>query len=126
MQDLSLITDLAKAVYEANKLKGFWDEPVPSFPEKVMTIVTGLAEAVEAHKNGNHAAPGALERAMAERPFAPSRFQYLVKGMVEDKLADAFMRLFDICGQLGIDIGKHIEAKLEYNKTRPYKHGKLY
>lgn len=27
---------------------------------------------------------------------------------------------------LGIDIFRHIELKMEYNKTRPYKHGKLY
>jgi hypothetical protein len=26
----------------------------------------------------------------------------------------------------GIEIEKHIIAKMEYNKTRPYKHGKEY
>jgi len=121
-----MITEFSKQVYAANKAKGFWDAPIRSFPEAIMGVVGELAEAVEAHKNSNHAAPGALEKVLAESPFDPALFQYLVKDTVGDELADALIRLSDICGQLGIDIGKHIEAKLEYNKTRPYKHGKLY
>lgn len=33
---------------------------------------------------------------------------------------------FDICRRLKIDIQKHIEAKMAYNKTRPHKHNKEY
>ena len=45
---------------------------------------------------------------------------------VEFELADAIIRLLDICDFYGIDIEKHIEAKLAYNRTRGYKHGKKY
>ena len=45
---------------------------------------------------------------------------------VEFEIADAIIRLFDLCGLYGIDIEKHIETKLAYNRTRGYKHGKAY
>ena len=53
-------------------------------------------------------------------------FEALVKDSVEDEIADAFIRLFDLCGFYGIDIEAHIKAKMAYNATRPAKHGKKY
>ncbi len=44
----------------------------------------------------------------------------------EDELADAVIRIFDLCGGLGIDLQKQIEWKTEYNKGRKKKHGKRY
>jgi NTP pyrophosphatase (non-canonical NTP hydrolase) len=38
----------------------------------------------------------------------------------------AFGYLFEICAKLKIDIEKHVIAKMAYNRTRPYKHGKAY
>jgi hypothetical protein len=38
----------------------------------------------------------------------------------------AFGYLFEICAKLKIDIERHIIAKMAYNRTRPYKHGKAY
>lgn len=34
--------------------------------------------------------------------------------------------LFALADKLGIDIEKHIRLKMEYNASRPYKHGKKY
>ena len=42
------------------------------------------------------------------------------------KIADAFIRLFDLCGGLGIDIATHVKLKVEYNRTRERLHGKKY
>ena len=39
------------------------------------------------------------------------------------ELADIVIRVFDLCGHLGIDIEEVIKKKMEYNATRPYKHG---
>jgi NTP pyrophosphatase (non-canonical NTP hydrolase) len=36
------------------------------------------------------------------------------------------MRIFLLAEGMGIDIGKHIQLKMEYNASRPYKHGKKY
>ena len=53
-------------------------------------------------------------------------FRELIKDSLEDELADAVIRIADMCGYLGIDLEKHIELKMKYNATREYKHGKRY
>lgn len=40
------------------------------------------------------------------------------------ELADVAVRLFDLCGWLGIDLTYLINLKMRYNDTRPYRHGK--
>jgi NTP pyrophosphatase (non-canonical NTP hydrolase) len=42
-----------------------------------------------------------------------------------EEIADTFIRLFDLCGGLKIDITSEIIKKTEKNKKRPYKHGKI-
>ena len=49
-----------------------------------------------------------------------------MKDTFEDEIADTVIRIFDMCEGFGIDLERHIELKLEYNRTRPYKHGKKY
>ena len=39
--------------------------------------------------------------------------------------ADILIRLFDLAGHLGIDLDEAVRVKMEYNKTRPHKHGRL-
>lgn len=36
------------------------------------------------------------------------------------------LRIFLLAESMGIDIEKHIQLKMEYNASRPYKHGKRY
>ncbi len=81
------------------KEKGFWDKE-RNVGEALMLIVTELAEAMEAHRKQDQ----------------PN---------FKEELADVFIRLFDLCGGLGIDIEKEIVLKSEHNKNRPYKHGKV-
>lgn len=44
-------------------------------------------------------------------------------GLAEE-LADVCIRVFDMCGWLGIELGDEIIRKMEINKSRPYMHGK--
>jgi NTP pyrophosphatase (non-canonical NTP hydrolase) len=39
------------------------------------------------------------------------------------ELADIMIRVMDLAEGMGVDLGKEILEKHEYNKTRPYKHG---
>lgn len=39
------------------------------------------------------------------------------------ELADVIIRIFDLCGHLGIDMGAMLKLKMAYNDTRRYKHG---
>jgi NTP pyrophosphatase (non-canonical NTP hydrolase) len=55
-----------------------------------------------------------------------ANFQAHVKDSFEDELADALIRILDMCGGLGIDIQRHVEEKLHYNATRERLYGKNY
>ena len=45
---------------------------------------------------------------------------------VSIELADAVIRIADLCGQMGIDLETAIILKMDYNKSRPFKHGKQF
>jgi NTP pyrophosphatase (non-canonical NTP hydrolase) len=85
--------------------KGFWNQD-RNVGEMLMLIVSELGEAVEAHRKGEFG----LEK----------------KDTFEDELADTAIRLFDLCGGLGIDLEKQIAWKMSFNQTRAPKHGKNY
>lgn len=40
------------------------------------------------------------------------------------ELADAVIRIFDFCQNKKLKLSDAIDAKMEFNKTRPYRHGK--
>ncbi len=81
------------------KEKGFWNKE-RNVGEALMLIVTELAEAMEGYRHKDDA-------------------------NFREELADTFIRLFDLCGGLGIDIEAEIAKKAEKNKSRPYMHGKI-
>ena len=39
------------------------------------------------------------------------------------ELADAIIRIADMCGAYGLDLEEALTKKMEYNKSRPYRHG---
>ena len=98
MSDQTL-RELTAQCHAIAKEKGFWDEK-RNIGEALMLIVTELAEAMEGYRHQDDA-------------------------NFREELADAFIRLLDLCGGLGIDIQAEISKKSEKNKARPYKHGKI-
>lgn len=42
----------------------------------------------------------------------------------EIELADALIRAFDYAGAFGLRLGEAVLAKMDYNESRPYMHGK--
>ncbi|HOW36025.1 MAG TPA: nucleotide pyrophosphohydrolase [Candidatus Omnitrophota bacterium] len=90
---------MAKECHRIAVEKGFWDTE-RNIGEALMLIVTELAEAMEAYRVQN------------DENF-------------KEEIADTFIRLFDLCGGLNIDIEKEIAKKSERNKNRPYRHGKI-
>ena len=94
-----------------------------------MLIVSELSEALEADRKNKHAALHSFYSRKNDRSCTEdfqADFQELIKDTFEDEIADTFIRLFDLCGALNIDIDTHINLKMKYNKTRPYKHNKEY
>lgn len=82
--------------------------------EKLMKIVSECGEAMEAY-------------VAQEKPNIP---RYPIncdnwKEHFEEEVADIFIRLFHMVGDLDIDLEEILEKKMAYNKKRPYRHGKL-
>lgn len=93
------LNEWSQRCHSIAKEKGFWEKE-RNVGEALMLIVTELAEAMEGYRKKDDA-------------------------NFKEELADTFIRLFDLCGGLGIDIEKEILEKSERNKARPYKHGKI-
>jgi hypothetical protein len=105
------IDSFASIVYKNNVDHGFWEggKSLYNKSEKLMLMVTELAEACEALRYGN--------------PPDDKLPEYAGDGV---ELADCIIRILDYCCAYGIPIGEILKAKHEYNVNRPYKHGKQF
>lgn len=117
------IKKLIEESHNTAKEKGFWDTE-RNVGEMLMLVVSELGEALEAHRHDKFADWKDIEKTTPG--FEDKAFEAKIKDTFEDEIADVFIRLGDLCGGLGIDIEKHIEAKMAYNKTREKLHGKKY
>jgi NTP pyrophosphatase (non-canonical NTP hydrolase) len=118
-----MFNSLSKTIHEGNAARGFW-EGERKLTEVVMLTVCELAEAIEADRSGKWCS--AVEISQYKNRPIPERFKELIKDSVQDEIADAIIRLLDFSHKFGIDLDFHIQAKLDYNASRPYKHGKTY
>ncbi|MFA5144661.1 MAG: hypothetical protein WC723_01450 [Candidatus Omnitrophota bacterium] len=100
-QQKQSINDFIKECHRIAKEKGWWEEE-RNEGELIALMHSELSEALEAMRN-RHA-----EAAIAE------------------ELADCCIRIFDYCGAKNIDLEGALLKKIEYNKTRPYRHGKKF
>lgn len=147
LKDLKL-NDACKVQHQLVLKKGFEPQPIAV---KLMLIVSELGEACEADRTSKHANVKAFEAQAPTRlidmsggylivdsttkehineemaiSMCQSAFENNIKDTFEDEIADAFLRLMDLCGEYDIDIENHIKLKAAYNETRPLKHGKEY
>jgi NTP pyrophosphatase (non-canonical NTP hydrolase) len=120
------------------KEKGFWDTE-RNVSEMLMLIVSEVAEAQEALRKNHYANPAVVESLAHDLELDRTDEEFLLKALVwkgkfednikssfQDEIADVAIRLFDLCGGMGIDLEKHIEMKMKYNSMRGYKHGKAF
>lgn len=108
------INEWCKAAYQNSKDHGFHEnEQNENVAEKIALIHSEISEALEEVRNGNP-----LNHIYFNEKGKPEGF------VVE--LADAVIRIFDLCGMYDLDLNRAIELKHEYNKGRPFKHGKKF
>lgn len=123
------IKDLVKQSHKIAKEKGFWDKK-RNVGELLMLICSELGEALEAHRSCRFAEVKLLGLDMILKNFhletMKDYYKAWLKDSFETEIADAFIRLADLCGGLKIDIEKFIKLKIEYNKSREKLHGKRY
>lgn len=113
----------AEIIHSNNKEKGFYNEK-PHVGVLLMLVVSELGEAMEAHRKGRFT--DLCEPDLKEVPPTITDFEVRIKDTFEDEIADAVIRLLDLSAFLGIDLEWHINAKVNYNKARPFLHGKKY
>ena len=95
------VSELVRACHAVAKEKGWWDD-ARNEGELIALMHSELSEALEAMRNHGK------------------------KEEIAEELADCCIRIFDYCGARDIDLEKALLKKIEYNKKRPYRHGKKF
>ena len=96
----------AALVSQFMQTQGFWESD--NTGEKIALMHSELSEALEADRKNLDAEhiPGFTG--------------------VEEELADVIIRILDFAGHHQLRLGEALSAKIAYNLTRPFKHGKVY
>lgn len=113
------LNKLAENISKWSTSKG-WSIKWGNVPEKLMLVVTELAEAMEWYRYFSADDMVELEKGLKELTSERGE-DSLVQFRIE--MADAVIRLLNMSSSLGIDIEKEIAAKMERNEKRPFKHG---
>ena len=101
----AILNELCKIVHAANKT--WWEDPETNKPiernvgEMLMLCVSELSEAMEGHR-----------KRLADDKLPHRR-------MLDVELADCIIRIFDLAGGLGLDLGGAFVEKMTYNANRP-------
>lgn len=131
------IKDLVGESYETSKEKGWHDRPA-TFGDRIALCHSELSEALEAFREMDNDAHDSIRTPI----YRSCVTGYLVRDAfstveffndvlqkpnkpegVSSELADVVIRIADLCGLYGIDLEKALREKMDYNKTRPYRHG---
>lgn len=107
------LREMQEAVHQTAREHGWWDKDSITDPNvvaaKLALIHSEVSEALEEVRSAGTQATSISEGGKPE-------------GFVVE-LADVVIRIGDLCGALGIDLERAVEAKMAYNRTRPYRHG---
>lgn len=105
------LNELVKRAHETAVRHGFW-EPAPEIGTSIALIHSELSEALEEARSGKQ---NLYFNAGSDKPEG-----------IAVELADAVIRIADLCGHLGIDLDDIVRRKMDYNDKRPHKHGRLF
>jgi hypothetical protein len=109
--------------------KGWYEGGDKSPLERHMLMVSEIAEATECVRNGEppihfpeHPANGIYELKNWPNETPPELSGAKPEGEAIE-LADVILRIGDYFGRKGWDLEQAVKIKLEFNKTRPHRHG---
>ena len=104
-QLMDVLPRVQKYVHDIAKSKGWWDTP-PEDGTVVALMHAELSEALEAMRHG-----------WPQSEVVPE------VDPVTEELADVVIRILDFAGRKELPLAEAIVSKIEYNRTRPHKHG---
>lgn len=107
---------LQEEMYVNSKMHGFW-EPVTTEATRLAQLGMKLALI--------HAEVSEALEEIRKPGFEPSRHLDGVYAL-DEELADIVIRTMDFAQAMDIDLWDTIKKKHEFNKSRPYKHGKSF
>jgi hypothetical protein len=131
MQDERGLNGLANECHETARSKGFWERSTGNnIGEKLMMVVSEIAEAHDEYRAGHaiglieyeHPAAALAADRRTRNPEDADRNPGKPVGFPIE-LADALIRILDLAAGLGIDIEEAIRIKMDFNTTRPHRHG---
>ena len=99
------IAYLCEAAFQNSNKHGFWSAP-RNRGEMIALMHSELSEALEG-----------IRKDLMDDHLPQYKMEHV-------ELADASIRIFDYCGGFEIPLQEIIKAKMIYNASRPYKHGK--
>jgi len=108
-----MINEIVKKVHENAVQHGWWDEKRTALEIHAL-IHSEISEATESVRNGEPE----FHYMAASCTTTPGK----PEGQAVE-LVDAVIRVFDYFGAMGWDFDEILKAKMDYNKTRPYRHG---
>ena len=115
------INKMVKVSHQIAKNKGWWDKKSFNFGEKLALIHSEISECLEEHRVRKPALYYRCTRGgislLPGHDIDPKPEGALIE------LADAVIRIGDLCGKMGWDLEKAIMLKTRYNLTRPHRHG---
>ena len=121
------LNELVKEIHKNACVHGWWEEE-RSFSEIVALCHSELSEALEEARNSR---PTVYVKADTEDFLVffetdTEKFGGRKPEGAAVEMADCLIRILDWFGHEGIDLEKVLLLKHEYNKKRPWKHGKAF
>jgi NTP pyrophosphatase (non-canonical NTP hydrolase) len=124
-----MINELAQEIHKNARKKGFFEKE-KNIGEMLALIHSEVSEALEADRKDRYAnlsdsQLNVLLGWVQDIDFSED-YSDKVEGCFEEEMADIVIRVLDMCAFKGIDIERHIRAKMRYNSMREKYHGKRY
>tara|TARA_Y100000817_G_scaffold307161_1_gene293285 strand:- start:1262 stop:1609 length:348 start_codon:yes stop_codon:yes gene_type:complete len=107
------ISGLMKESHNTSVSKGWWDDSNRNIGELLALVHSEVSEALEAYRITG--ASGLNNIWLRDKDGKPEGFTI--------ELADTLIRIFDISAAYELDLENALKIKMEFNKSRPYRHG---